>query len=77
LIRKVRAADPLACPNCGGRLRISSFIEDSEIIEKILRHLKLWDFPARPPPPRPSVTLETDPDILAWEAAARLFDGTD
>ena len=24
-------------------------IEDPEIIEKILRHLKLWDLPARPP----------------------------
>ena len=77
MIRKVWAADPLACPNCGGRLRIISFIEDPEIIEKILRHLKLWDLPARPPPPRPSVTLETDPDFLAWEAAGRLFDGID
>jgi hypothetical protein len=77
LIRKVRAADPLACPKCGGRLRIISFIEDPEIIEKILRHLKLRDLPARPPPPRPSVTLESDPDLLAWEAAGRLFDGID
>jgi hypothetical protein len=52
LIRKVWAADPLACPKCGGRLRIITFIEDPEIIEKILRHLKLWDLSARPPPPR-------------------------
>jgi hypothetical protein len=37
LIRKVWAADPLACPKCGGRLRVISFIEDPEIIEKILR----------------------------------------
>ena len=44
-------------------------IEDPEIIEKILRHLKLWDLPARPPPARPSVTLETDPDFLAWEGS--------
>jgi hypothetical protein len=28
LIRKVWAVDPLACPKCGGRLRIISFIED-------------------------------------------------
>ena len=55
---------------------IVSFIEP-EIIENILRHLKLWDLPARPPPPRPSVTLEADPDFLAWEAAGRLFDGID
>jgi hypothetical protein len=58
-------------------LRIISFIEEPEIIEKILRHLKLWDLPARPPPPRASVTLETDPDFLTWEAAGRLFDGID
>jgi hypothetical protein len=77
LIRKVWAADPLACPKCGGRLRIISFIEDAAIIEKILRHLKLWNPPARPPPPRASTTLETDADFLAWEAAGRLFDGID
>ena len=77
LIRKVWAADPLACPKCGGRLRIISFIEDPAVIEKILRHLKLWNPPARPPPSRASVSLETDPDFLAWEAAGRLFDGID
>jgi Transposase zinc-binding domain/Putative transposase len=75
LIRKVWAADPLACPKCGARLRIISFIEEPDIIEKILRHLKLWNPPTRPPPPRASVTLEMDADFLAWEAAGRLFDG--
>jgi hypothetical protein len=44
-------------------------------IEKILRRLKLWDRLEREPPPRVSTTLETDADILAWEAAGRLFDG--
>jgi hypothetical protein len=77
LIRKVWAADPLACPKCGGRLRIVRFIEDRAIIEKILRHLKLWNPPTRPPPPRASTTLETDADFLAWEAAGRLLDGID
>jgi hypothetical protein len=46
-------------------------------IEKILRHLKLWDPPERPPPPRCSRTLEPDADFLAWEATVRLFDGID
>jgi hypothetical protein len=77
LIRKVWAADPLACPQCGGRLRIISFIEDPAIIEKILRHLQLWNPPARPPPPRASVTVEPDADFLAWEATHRMFDGID
>ena len=74
LIRKIWAADPLACPKCGGRLRIISFIDDPPVIEKILRHLKLWSPPARPPPPQASVSLEMDPDFIAWQAAGRLFD---
>jgi hypothetical protein len=77
LIRKVWSADPLLCPKCSGPLRIISFIEDSSVIEKILRHLRLWDLPERPPAPRPSTTLEYDADFLAWEAAGRLFDGID
>jgi hypothetical protein len=78
LIRKVYLADPLACPKCGGSLRIISFIENPGIIERILKHLKLWDPPEeRPPPPRHATTLEPDADFLAWEAASRLFDGID
>ena len=77
LIREVWAADALACPKCGARLRIISFIEDPPIIEKILRHFKLWDPPAIPPPPRASISLETDADFLAWQAASQLFDGID
>jgi hypothetical protein len=50
---------------------------NAAIVEKILRHLKLWDPLARPPPPQTSTTLETDADFLAWEAAGRLFDGID
>jgi Transposase zinc-binding domain/Putative transposase len=77
LIRKVWRADPLVCPKCSGPLRIISFIENSSAIEKILRHLKLWSPPERPPPPRSSTTLEYDSDFLAWQAAGRLFDGID
>jgi len=77
LIRKVWAADPLACPQCGRSLRIISFIENPAVIEKILRHLKIWDSPERSPPPKVSTVLETDADLPAWEAAGRLFDGID
>jgi len=31
-------------------MRIISFIEDSDVIRKILKHLNLWDVKARPPP---------------------------
>jgi hypothetical protein len=79
LIRKVYLADPLTCPRCGGTLRIIGFIDNPDLIEKILRHLELWapgERP-RPPPPRCSRTLEPDEDFLAWEATGRLFDGID
>ncbi len=38
---------PLVCPNCSGRMRIISFIEDTAVIERILRHLGLWHVTAR------------------------------
>jgi hypothetical protein len=69
--------DPLSCPKCGGSLRIISFIENPSVIERILRHLKLWDLPERSPPPRRSTTLEPDADFLEWTAIARQFDGID
>jgi len=31
-------------------MEIISFIEDEEVIEKILKHLGLWDVKPRPPP---------------------------
>jgi hypothetical protein len=77
LIRKVYCADPLTCPKCGGSLRIISFTGNPGVIERILKHLKLWDPPERPPPPKHATTLEPDADFLAWEAATLLFDGVD
>lgn len=77
LIRKVYLTDHMTCPQCGGRLRILSFIDNPCVIEKILRHLKLWDPPERPPPPRRSTTLEPDAAFLDWAAIAQQFDGTD
>jgi hypothetical protein len=71
----VYLADPLTCPKCGGSLRIISFIDNPSVIEKILKHLKLWDPPERPPPPQSSTTMEPEDDFLAWKAAGRMFDG--
>jgi len=53
LIKRVYEVDPLACPTCGGRLKVLAFIEppQAEVIEKILRHCGLWNPPpARGPP---------------------------
>ena len=50
LIQKVYQVDPLVCPKCRGEMRIISFIEDSGVIEKILRHLGLWKTRNHDPP---------------------------
>ena len=43
---------PYRCPS----------VEDEEVIEKILKHLGLWDLKVRPPPKvkAPSVTISID-----------------
>ena len=50
LIEQVYEADPLMCPRCSGTMRIIAFIEQPEVIEKILTHLGLWPAPAHSPP---------------------------
>jgi len=47
LMKRVFAADALACIHCGGRLRILATIRHPEIALKILGHLGI---PSRPPP---------------------------
>ena len=47
--------DVLACPRCGGRLRLIALIDEAAVIERILRHLGLpaeipGTHPARAPP---------------------------
>ncbi len=54
LFNRVNEVEPLRCPKCEGRMRILSFIEDPEVIKKILRHLGLWDLKVRSPPKRAS-----------------------
>ena len=62
MIQKIHEMDPLTCPKCQGPMRIIAFIEDEEVIEKILKHLGLWDLKARPPPkvkaPFPTIYLD-------------------
>jgi hypothetical protein len=55
LMKRVFAADVLACPHCGGRLRILATIRPPEITRKILDHLGL---PSRPPPVAPAAFQE-------------------
>ncbi len=49
LIKQVHEVDPLVCPRCAGTMRILAFIEQPEVIAKILTHLGLWPAPAHSP----------------------------
>ena len=72
LIRQAWHSDPLQCPVCQKQMRLIAVIDDSKVIEKILRHLNLWCgpatfAPARPPPstgqsePEPQFIVDSDP----------------
>jgi hypothetical protein len=58
LLRHTVAVDVLACPRCGGRMRVVATIEDPVVIRKILTHLGL-PTEASAPRPRPS-------DLFDW-----------
>ena len=62
LIQKVYEVDPLICPKCQGAMSIISFIEELDIIEKILRHLGLWDL-RNHDPPKPVIS-DSIPDLV-------------
>jgi hypothetical protein len=50
-IKKVWEVDPMICPNCGGEMKIISFITEASVIRHILEHLGLWHAkPTRDPP---------------------------
>ncbi len=42
-IRKVWEVDPLDCPKCGSEMKIIGFINEADVIRKILEHLNLWE----------------------------------
>jgi hypothetical protein len=50
LMRRAFAVDLLACPACGGRLRLVATLEASDATRRILHHLHL---PPDVPPPAP------------------------
>jgi len=74
LIQKVYEVDPLKCTRCGATMRIIALIDDAGVIERILKHLSVWDpqpetrSPAGPDPPWPKgetipLTYHPVPDI--------------
>jgi len=51
LILRMWHVDPLRCPVCQDPMRVIALIDDSRVVEKILRHLGAWHDPPAPPPP--------------------------
>jgi len=52
LLKKIYEVDPLRCPHCGSEMQVIAWIEQAEVIRKILRPLDLWERPQRSPPPK-------------------------
>jgi hypothetical protein len=77
LIKRAYEADPLVCPRCSGPLKIISLIGGGPVIEKILRHLKLWDRPERPPPPPAGRSIQYDDPIVDLDESGDCLDATD
>jgi len=50
LIQKIYEVDPLICSRCSGDMRVIAFIEDPDVIKKILMHLGLWNVKRKPNP---------------------------
>ena len=51
LLDRVFAVDVLACPRCGGRMRIFATIDDPPVVRRILAHLGLLSADLQPDPP--------------------------
>jgi len=50
LIHRVYEVDPLICPRCGSEMRVSGFVTQPALIDRILDHLRRRDKIPRPPP---------------------------
>lgn len=74
LMRRTFGVDVLACPRCGGRLRLIALVEEAAVINRILRHLGL---PPAIPAPRPARAPPLPvrvPDAAAWDEETSVFD---
>jgi hypothetical protein len=76
LIKKVYEAEPPLCRRCSRPLKIVCLIDAPSVIERILRHLKLWSRSERPPPAsaRGAQHYDVDVEIPVWEDDLGLFD---
>jgi hypothetical protein len=73
LMQRTFGFDVLACPRCGGRLRLIALIEEAAVIGRILRHLGV---PTEIPAPRPARAppiLAGARDLDAWDDDPSVF----
>ena len=54
LMRRVFDLDVLACPRCGGRLRVIATVQDPAVVRTILGHLARARSPESPGPAPPA-----------------------
>jgi hypothetical protein len=69
MIRKVYKVDPMACPQCGGTMKVIAFLTDYAAIDRIIDHLKLTFVADRPPPPH----IAYREILMAAEAGGEYF----
>jgi hypothetical protein len=58
LIKLVYEVNPLQCPKCLHEMRIVAIINDPHVVEKILKHLDLWQPQAHSPPVNKETVFE-------------------
>jgi hypothetical protein len=66
MIRKVYEVDPMLCPQCGGQIKLISFLTDYSVVDRIINHLKLSFVADRPPPPH----IASQEVLMAAEAGS-------
>lgn len=69
-MRRTFGFDVLACPRCGGHLRLIALIEQAAVIQRILGHLGLSSEVSVPRPARaPPLPIDHDACPLANDLA--------
>jgi hypothetical protein len=69
MIRKVYEVDPLVCPQCGGQMKVISFLTDYAVVDRIISHLRLTFVAERPLPPQ----IAYQEVLMAAETSAEYF----